>query len=71
MFSPEISLLWHGVVATASPGVASAYTLDGKQYALNGAMLTQSLDGILRACGRKAAAGGQKRRDARSVKSDR
>lgn len=60
-----------GVVAGAAPGMAAAYAPQGEPRAFQGAVLPQCLHGVLAACRRVAAGGGQVGRHGPLVKPHR
>ena len=48
--------LWHRIISTSSPGVATQYPADCKVGALKWPVFTEGLKCVLRACRRKTAA---------------
>src|SRR5690606_13436613 len=66
----EWSLSRHGIVAAAAPRVTAQQSSRGEPAAAGGAVTTDRLGSILRACRRVAARGRQKRRNACPVTAD-
>ena len=61
----------HRIIPAASPRMAPEQPSQGEPRTFQRAVLPQSLDGILAACGREAARGRRQRRDEALVKADR
>ena len=53
--SYQIQKLWHWIIALTSPGVAAQDAADSKPGSTDGAVLAKRFNGILAACGSKAA----------------
>ncbi len=67
----KMELFRYGIIAIASPRVATEDSADGKIQALQSSVTLDSLHGILRTSGREAAGGWCQRTDTTLIKANR
>lgn len=65
----KVFLLWYWIVATATPGITPANSLQGKPAALERTVFSNSLQTVIGASRRKAAGFANQRRECPLVQS--